>query len=102
MTAGAEAIVDEAERNRLVLRMDGLEAELVYRRRGDRFVLVHTGVPEQLEGHGLGGRLVRQALELARQGDLTVVPLCPYARSWLERHPDVAATVKVDWGASPG
>lgn len=102
MTTGAEAIVDESERSRLVLRQDGLEAELVYRRRGDRFVLVHTGVPEPLEGHGLGGRLVRRAVDLARAEDLTVVPLCPYARAWLERHPDVAATVKIDWGARTG
>jgi hypothetical protein len=29
---------------------------------------------------------------------LTVVPLCPFARGWLERHPDVAARATVDWG----
>jgi hypothetical protein len=26
------------------------------------------------------------------------VPLCPFARGWLERHPDVAARATVDWG----
>jgi hypothetical protein len=29
---------------------------------------------------------------------MTVVPLCPFARSWLERHADVAARAPVDWG----
>jgi hypothetical protein len=27
------------------------------------------------------------------------VPLCPFARSWLQRHPDSASRVTVDWGA---
>jgi hypothetical protein len=27
-----------------------------------------------------------------------VVPLCPFARSWLERHPDAAAGITIDWG----
>jgi len=27
------------------------------------------------------------------------VPLCPFARSWLERHPDEASAVPIDWTA---
>jgi len=30
-----------------------------------------------------------------------VVPLCPFARRWLEQHPEAAATVNVDWGEPP-
>lgn len=99
MGAADEAeIVDDTEHHRLVLVTDGLESEIVYRRRDDRFVIVHTGVPEALEGHGIGGRLVEAALDRARGEGLVVVPQCPYARSWLERHPDTAATVQIDWG----
>ena len=36
----------------LVEPRDGHTAELVYRLNGKRFVLVHTGVPEALGGHG--------------------------------------------------
>jgi predicted GNAT family acetyltransferase len=28
---------------------------------------------------------------------LTIVPLCPFARSWLRKHPDEAGRVAVDW-----
>jgi len=31
-----------------------------------------------------------------------VVPLCPFARSWLERHPDVAARAAIDWAPGGG
>ena len=92
-------VVDDAEHHRLVVRVDGEEAELVYRRSGARLILVHTGVPDAIGGRGIGGDLVRAAVERARSEDLTVVPLCPYARQWLEQHPDVAATVSVDWQA---
>ena len=71
-------------------------AEIVYRRRGQRMVLLHTGVPGALEGEGVGGQLVRAAVGYAASKGLTVVPACPFARAWLERHPDVAALVPID------
>ena len=52
-------------------------------------------------GHGLGGRLVRAALDRAARDGLTVVPWCPFARHWLEEHPEEAARVTLDWDSSP-
>jgi predicted GNAT family acetyltransferase len=90
-------VTDHVEAHRFELTIDGHTAELVYALKGDRLVLIHTGVPDELEGHGVGGRLVRAALARAEREDLTIVPNCPFARAWLERHPDEAALVKVDW-----
>jgi uncharacterized protein len=94
-------VIDAQDASRFEIAMDGAIAELAYRRRADRLVLVHTGVPAALAGHGIGGQLVRAAVERAAKERLTLVPLCPFARNWLERHPDVASTVNVDWGAPP-
>ncbi len=94
-------VTDNHEKSRFELTADGQMAELVYRRRADRLVLVHTGVPESLGGRGIGGILVQAAVDRAAAEHLTVVPLCPFARSWLERRPDVASTVTVDWGEPP-
>jgi predicted GNAT family acetyltransferase len=94
-------VVDNEREHRFELRVDGHLAELVYRRNGQRLVLVHTEVPDALEGRGLGGRLVTAAIERAERDGLTIVPLCPFARSWLERHPEVAARVKIDWRRDP-
>jgi uncharacterized protein len=94
---GAE-VVDATGESRFVIRGDdGLEAELVYRVEGERLELIHTGVPEEWEGRGIGGRLVRAALRRARAEHLTVVPWCPFARRWLRDHPDEAAGVAIDW-----
>jgi predicted GNAT family acetyltransferase len=92
---------DDPGRSRFVFEQDGSEGELVYRRNGNRLILLHTGVPEQLGGRGVGGRLVRAALERAAREGLTVVPWCPYARKWIEDHPDAAADVNVDWESLP-
>ena len=92
-----EQVTDAAAADRFELTIDGHTAELVYRRRGDRLVLIHTGVPDELEGHGVGGRLVRAAVDRGEREGLTLVPECPFARAWLERHPDEAARVKIEW-----
>jgi predicted GNAT family acetyltransferase len=83
---------NEAAR-RFETTIDGHLAELTYRRHDDRLVLVHTEVPDELEGQGVGGALVTAAVDFAEEQGLTLVPLCPFARGWLERHPDVAKRV---------
>ncbi len=90
-------VVDDTAGSRYVIREGNAEAELVYALQGDRFILVHTEVPEAWSGHGIGGRLVRAALARAQANDLTVVPWCPFARRWLHDHADEAAAVTIDW-----
>ncbi|HEX4820192.1 MAG TPA: GNAT family N-acetyltransferase [Acidimicrobiales bacterium] len=90
-------VVDRADEERFVIEEDGHTSELVYHLNGSRFVLIHTEVPDELAGRGIGGRLVRAALDRARREDLTVVPKCPFARSWLEQHPDATDGVTIDW-----
>jgi predicted GNAT family acetyltransferase len=94
-------IVDVPDESRFVFRAPGGQAELDYNLNGSRLVLVHTEVPDALGGQGVGGRLVRAALDRAARDGLTVVPLCPFARHWLEEHPDEAARVTLDWDSSP-
>lgn len=96
-----ERVIDNRADSRFELTVDGAVAELIYRRRADRLVLLHTEVPKALGGRGIGGQLVQAAVERASSEGLTVVPLCPFARSWLERHPSVAENVNVDWGEPP-
>jgi predicted GNAT family acetyltransferase len=92
-------VIDNTDASRFELRADGWLAELVYRIRGDRLVLVHTEVPVEMEGRGIGGRLVTAALDRAAREGLTLVPLCPFARGWLERHPEAASKVVIEWGS---
>ena len=89
-------VTDNTGASRFEARVDGHLAQLVYRVSQGRLYLVHTQVPEELEGHGLGGVLVRAAVDSAEERGLTVVAQCPFARGWLQRHADVAARVPVE------
>jgi predicted GNAT family acetyltransferase len=90
-------VVDNVAEERFEITQDGHLAELVYHVHGDRLTLIHTEVPEELGGRGLGGELVQAALARAARDHLTIVPSCPYARAWLEKHPDAIGDVTIDW-----
>lgn len=79
-------VVDDVPAQRFEVELDGEVATLAYERAGHRLVLIHTEVPPNLQGHGIGHLLVRAALdEAAREGEL-IVPLCPFVVSYLRRH----------------
>ena len=48
--------------------------------------LFHTEVPPALGGQGIGGKLVKEALEFARHHQLLVVPQCPFVQSFIDKH----------------
>jgi uncharacterized protein len=100
MTSFPEVTDNKAE-SRLEFAGDDEEAELLYRIRSGRLVLTHTEVPETMAGHGIGGRLVEAALAKATAEGLIVVPFCPFARIWLQRHPDATNGIEIDWEAQP-
>jgi predicted GNAT family acetyltransferase len=57
-------------------------------RRADHIVFIHTEVDDKFEGHGVGGKLARFALDDARAHGLKVTPLCPFVSAWMKRHPE--------------
>lgn len=63
-------------------------AFLHYARAGDHIRLIHTEVPEAFRGHGYAATLARAALEYARDEHLRVIPVCPFVRGYLARHPE--------------
>jgi predicted GNAT family acetyltransferase len=80
---------DAPERKRFLATVDGEAAGfLVYRLRPGLLALIHTEVEERFEGHGIGGRLARFALDQARAEGLAVLPFCPFVNEWMKRHPE--------------
>ena len=76
-------------KGRYVLLLDGLEAEMTYSRAGERLLIIdHTGVPDALRGRGVGEALVRRGVEDARAEGRLILPLCPFAKAQIQRHPE--------------
>jgi predicted GNAT family acetyltransferase len=88
-------VVDNPTESRFEIVEDAGTSVLEYRIVRDRLSLIHTGVPSQFEGRGYASALVEAAVQKARDENLTVVPYCPYARSWIEKHPDAVEGVDV-------
>lgn len=89
-----DEITDNADEKQFEMEVDGRTAYLTYRREDGALYLLHTDVPQELEGNGLGSRLARHALERARDEGLRVVPLCPFVGAYVERHPEYGELVR--------
>ena len=86
----ASNVRDNTERHRFELDADGHVAYSNYSRAGNVLTILHTEVPKELEGHGVGSTLIRGVLDIARAQGLKVVPICPFAKAYIERHPEYA------------
>ena len=73
-------------RRRFELEEEGETAILTYDRHEGRIVFTHTIVPPELEGRGIGSRIVKTGLDHARAEGLKVVPQCSFVRAYIERH----------------
>ena len=61
-------------------------AEMTYYWSGERETTIdHTEVKEALKGQGAAKRLVEAAVIWARENKVKIVPVCPYAKSTLEK-----------------
>jgi uncharacterized protein len=81
-------VIHNEPAHRFEVHVDGETALLVYRRDGGTITLIHTGVPSGIGRHGIGTELVRASLEYAKREGLRVIPLCPFAASYVRNHPE--------------
>jgi predicted GNAT family acetyltransferase len=102
VSAEPEIVVSDApERKRFEVTVDGEPAGfLVYRAKEGLLALIHTEVEDRFEGHGLGGRLARFALDQAREQGLAVLPFCPFVNDWIKRHREYVDLVPAAYRAS--
>ncbi len=80
----------DAADHRFTAVVDGERAVLDYTLAAGVMTITHTGVPRPIEGRGVAGQLMREALNAARVNGWRVVPACSYAAAYLEKHPEEA------------
>lgn len=81
-------VVENPSQNRFELSLDSGIALVAYRRDGERLVLVHTEVPEQFAGQGVGSKLAKGVFELLRASGRKAVVRCEFLQGWIAKHPE--------------
>jgi uncharacterized protein len=79
-------VVDNEAARRFEITVDGHTGFLRYAKAPGEIELIHTEVPPELGGRGLGGVLAKAALEYAQAAGLKVIPSCPFVKKYLERN----------------
>ncbi len=54
----------------------------------DKIIIDHTEVNEGHNGKGFGKMMVAKAVEFAREKNLKIIPLCPFAKKVFEKTPE--------------
>ena len=86
----SEMEVTNAEaKSRYEITVDGQLAGFVDYTVGDGTVaLIHTEIDDAFGGQGVGGRLAQGALDDIRRQGMKVSPICPFIKSYIDKHPD--------------
>ena len=85
------------EHARFELVVDGeVAGKAEYRTAPGLRAFVHTEVDERLQGQGLAGRLVAEALSQTRTEGVAVEPFCRYVRRYIEKNDEFLDLVPDD------
>ncbi len=63
-------------------------AEMDYSLSPGILTIIHTEVDEKLKGKNVGYQLVNHAADYAREKNLKIIPLCPFAKAVFEKRKD--------------
>jgi uncharacterized protein len=81
-------VVNNGSQHRFELVVEGHLAASYYKRDGNVITIIHTEVPPELGGKGVGSTLVQGALDQVRAEGLKVIPACPFVKAWVGKHPE--------------
>ena len=98
MTTEPLMVRDNPDRHRFEIDLgDGSFAIAEYTLPAGRIMFTHTEVPEAHEGQGVGTKLIRFALDAARERGLKVIPICPFFAAYMQEHAEVQDLLDMAW-----
>ena len=64
--------------------------EMTYSKAGPgKIIIDHTEVDPEEKGKGIGSVLLEKAVEFARDNNLKILPLCPFAKAQFDRDANI-------------
>ncbi|MBR0694564.1 N-acetyltransferase [Bradyrhizobium lablabi] len=93
---------DNQALSRFELDVGGKVAFVVYRKSPGAITLVHTEVPPELGGQGIGSKLGRAALDAVRTQRRELTVECDFIRSFMKKYPEYDDLLASDDGSASG
>jgi uncharacterized protein len=87
-------VVNNEAHQRFELTVEGHLAATYYKLSDGVITFVHTDVPPELGGKGVGSALVKGALDQVRAGGLKVIAQCPFVKAFIDKHTEYADLLK--------
>ena len=87
-------VVNNRTHHRYELTVDGHIAATYYGIADGVITFIHTEVPPELGGKGIGSKLIKGALDQVRDDGLKVIAQCPFVKAYIEKHPEYADLLK--------
>jgi len=87
-------VVNNPAQHRYELVVDGHLAATYYKLSDGVITFIHTEVPKELGGKGVGSQLIKGALDQVRVDGLKVIPECPFVKAYIDKHPEYADLLK--------
>ena len=80
-------VEDNGKKGRFAIYEDNeFDGEMTFTWVGEtRIIIDHTGVEEKFNGKVMGEKLFTKSVEFARNKNLKVIPLCPFAKRMFEK-----------------
>ncbi len=73
---------------KIFIEADGRQVALMEYHRGaeNKIIIDHTEVDPSLKGQGVGKKLVDKMVAIAREEQVKILPVCPFAKATMERN----------------
>lgn len=81
-------LVMNEEDHQFEMEVDGKKAIIVYEQKDNVIKLLHTEVPQELEGRGIATAIIEKTLMYIKDNNLRLIPLCPMVVAYIKRHPE--------------
>jgi uncharacterized protein len=87
-------VINNKGDHRFELVVDGHLATAFYKVDGNVITFLHTEVPPELGGRGVGSALVQGALDQLRASGMKVIADCPFVKAWIGKHAEYKDLLK--------
>lgn len=92
-----EVIIKEKESKGFAMAREGSDRAgvMTYSIPASDFIIIdHTEVEPAFEGKGVGKQLLYKIVEMAREKNIKILPLCPYANAMFKKLADIQDVLK--------